>query len=113
MGIGTIGPIILMSIGSFYTTQTFDFLISPFIMPTIDLIPLILGLGITATLSQLFMTKAYSLAKSGIVGTIGYSNVIFSIFLGMMLGDAFPTITVLIGIGLIILSGYLVSKKEK
>ena len=111
MGMGTIGPIILMTIGEFYATTTFDFMIAPFILPTTNDIIFILGLGITATFSQLFMTKAYSLAKGGIVGTIGYSNIIFSIFLGMMLGDAFPTFMVLIGIGLIILSGYLVSKK--
>lgn len=112
MGIGTIGPIILMAIGEFYTTTTFDFFIAPFIIPTYFDIYYILGLGITATLSQLFMTKAYSLAKGGIVGTIGYSNVIFSIFLGMLLGDAFPTLFVLMGIALIILSGYLVSRKD-
>lgn len=112
MGIGTIGPIILMAIGEFYITTTFDFFIAPFIIPTYFDIYYILGLGITATLSQLFMTKAYSLAKGGIVGTIGYSNVIFSIFLGMLLGDAFPTLFVLIGIALIILSGYLVSRKD-
>lgn len=112
MGIGTIGPIILMAIGEFYITTTFDFFIAPFIIPTYFDIYYILGLGITATLSQLFMTKAYSLAKGGIVGTIGYSNVIFSIFLGMLLGDAFPTLFVLMGIALIILSGYLVSRKD-
>jgi len=112
MGIGTVGPIILMIIGEFYTTTTFDFFIAPFVVPTYFDIYYILGLGITATLSQLFMTKAYSLAKGGIVGTIGYSNVIFSIFLGMLLGDAFPTLFVLMGIALIILSGYLVSRKD-
>jgi drug/metabolite transporter (DMT)-like permease len=111
MFVGTIGPIILMGIAEFYTHPTFDFALAKFVMPQGIAYFYILALGITATFSQLFMTKAYSLAKGGIVGTIGYSNVIFSIFLGMMLGDAFPSMMVLVGITLIILSAYMVSKK--
>lgn len=111
MLVGTVGPIILMGIAEFYTHPTFDFALAKFVMPQGNDYWYIVGLGVTATFSQLFMTKAYSLAKGGIVGTIGYSNVIFSIFLGMMLGDAFPTLMVLCGIGLIIISAYMVSKK--
>jgi len=111
MGVGTVGPIILMGIGQYYSNPNLDFLFAPFIMPKDEMFLYILGLGLTATFSQIFMTKAYSLAKGGIVGTIGYSNVIFSIFLGMMLGDAFPSMYVLSGVALIIFSAYLVSKK--
>lgn len=108
---GTIGPIILMIIGEFYTSQTFDFVIAPFVMPEGFAWILILGLGLSATLMQVYMTKAYSLAKGGIVGTIGYTNIIFSIIVGMVLGDAFPSTTILIGIAFIVFSGILVTKK--
>jgi len=113
MLVGTIGPIILMSIGEFYTTQTFDFIIAKFIMPTENAWFYIVGLGVTATLSQLFMTKAYMSAKGGIVGTISYTNIIFSIIVGMMLGDSFPDTLVIFGIMLIILSGVLVASNKK
>lgn len=112
MTIGTIGPVIIMIFGNFYVSETFDFMLAPFVMPTTKDIIFILGLGLFATFSQLYMTKAYSLAKGGIVGTIGYSNIIFSIFLGFSLGDSFPTLVVLFGISLIIISGIIVSKKE-
>lgn len=110
---GTVGPILIMIFGEFYTSTTFDFIVASFVFPTSKDIISILGLGFFATASQLFMTKAYSLAKGGIVGTIGYANIIFSIFLGMMLGDLFPTITILFGIGLIIVSGFLVTYNNK
>jgi drug/metabolite transporter (DMT)-like permease len=110
MSVGTFGPIILMYIGQFYQSNIFDFVIAKFIMPQKIQWLYIMGLGISATMSQFFMTKAYSLEKSGIVGTIGYSNIIFSIFLGFMLGDPFPSIIILLGIGFIILSGILVSR---
>ena len=111
MGIGTIGPIILMYMGEYYSSTTFDFIIAPFVMPEGIAWFYILGLGVFATYSQIYMTKAYSLAKGGIIGTISYTNIIFSIAIGMLLGDAFPTTAVLIGIALIVFSGFLVAKK--
>lgn len=111
MLVGTIGPIILMVIGEFYTAPSLDWIVTPFIMPTGWAWFHIIGLGIFATGSQMYMTKAYALAKGGIVGTIGYSTILFSIFIGMFLGDLFPTTSLLIGVGFIVLSGFLVSKK--
>ena len=113
MLVGTIGPIVLMIIGEFITTASFDFVVAKFIIPTGNAWFYIVGLGVTATLSQLFMTKAYMSAKGGIVGTISYTNIIFSIIVGMMLGDSFPDILVIFGILLIILSGVLVASNKK
>ncbi len=111
MSIGTIGPLILMLLAPYYHSETWDFIIAPFTMPTGIAWVHIVGLGVFATFSQIYMTKAYSLAAGGIVGTISYTNIIFSLFLGLLLGDAFPSIWVILGIMFIIYSGYLVSKK--
>lgn len=111
MLVGTIGPIILMFIGEFYISPTLDWIVTPFVMPTGWAWFHILGLGIFATGSQMYMTKAYALAQGGIVGTISYSTILFSIFIGMFLGDLFPSTSLFIGVGFIILSGFLVSKK--
>lgn len=110
MTIGTIGPIILMFIAEFYTATTFDFIVAPFVLPQVSDIVLILALGLVSTFAQIFMTKAYSSAKAGIIGTISYANIVFSIILGMFLGDALPDIWIFLGIMLIVYSGYLVSK---
>ncbi|VAY88157.1 Putative integral membrane protein [hydrothermal vent metagenome] len=109
---GTIGPILLMILGEFYTSTTFNFMIAKFIVPTTTAWLYIIGLGVTATLSQLYMTKAYMTAKGGIVGTISYSNIIFSIAIGVLLGDSFPDILVVLGIIIIIISGVLVTSKK-
>ena len=111
MTVGTIGPAILMIVGSFYTTSSFDWIVAPFVVPKGIAWVYIIGLGVFATLSQVYMTKAYSLAQGGVVGAIGYTTIIFSIIVGMILGDSFPSSTVLIGIGFIVLSGLLVVKK--
>ena len=113
MTIGTIGPMILLIIGSFYSNPHLDFMLGTFTMPKNEDWIFIILLGIFATLAQIYMTKAYSCAKAGIIGTISYSNIAFSIILGLILGDAFPSILVVLGILLIILSGLLVSSKKE
>ena len=115
MVVGTIGPVILLFIGEFYASEVllknFDWVVAPFVVPTGVAWFYIIGLGVFATFSQMYMTKAYSLAQGGIVGTISYTTIIFSMIIGMLLGDVFPSITLLIGIGFIVLSGILVTRK--
>jgi drug/metabolite transporter (DMT)-like permease len=69
----------------------------------------ILWLGLAALFGQYFVTKAYGADKAGIVSAFGYSNIIFSVFIGMILGDAFPDIISWAGICCIILSGIIIS----
>ncbi|CAI8213763.1 MAG: Riboflavin transporter [Arcobacter lacus] len=112
MTIGTMGPLILLIIGEFYTNENLDFLFAKFVMPQADDWFYIVLLGLFATYAQIFMTKAYSYAKAGIIATVSYSNIAFSIVLGLFLGDAFPDIWICFGILLIITSGLLVSSKK-
>lgn len=113
MSIGTIGPMIFMAISEFYTNEKYDFVLGKFVMPkTEDWIYIIL-LGLVSTAAQIYMTKAYSVAKAGIIGTISYSNIVFSIFIGLLLGDKFPSFWIILGIILIIISGILVSSKKE
>ena len=113
MTIGTIGPLILMIISSFYSNESLDFMLGTFVMPQANDWIYIILLGIFATLAQIYMTKAYSFAKAGIIGTISYSNIVFSIILGLILGDSFPSFLIVLGILLIIFSGFLVSGKKE
>ena len=109
MGIGTIAPLFLMVISPYIDSGELDFMLGRFVMPHGILWVYILGMGIFATLAQTYMTKAYALTKAGIVGAVSYSNIIFSIFVGLALGDAFPDIWTILGIVLIILGGVMVS----
>jgi drug/metabolite transporter (DMT)-like permease len=74
---------------------------------------IVLLLGSAALFGQYFLTKAYGADKAGIVSAIGYANIIFSIFIGMMLGDAFPDLVSLLGIFCIIGSGLMISFIKK
>jgi drug/metabolite transporter (DMT)-like permease len=110
---GTIGPIILMGISEFYMNDSLDFMLGQFVMPSGSDWVYIVLLGLFSTFAQLSMTKAYSYTKAGIVGTISYSNIVFSTIIGVfILGDAFPDIYVVIGICLIVISGIIVAKSK-
>jgi drug/metabolite transporter (DMT)-like permease len=69
----------------------------------------IMILGLAALFGQYFVTKAYGADKAGIVSAIGYANIVFSVFIGMALGDRFPDWISLSGILCIISSGIIIS----
>ncbi|MBK1964678.1 EamA family transporter [Campylobacter novaezeelandiae] len=116
--LGSLLPLISMSIGSFYFTKELDFLIAPFIMPSLKAWVIILIMGSLGTLYQIHITKAYGVAKkAGIVAGVSYMDVVFTLILGVMLGDDFPSVMVFIGILGIILGGIILvrgkGKNEK
>ncbi len=112
MGIGTIGPIILFIVSSYIYIPQLDFLLGEFVIPQGIVWFYVLGMGIFATISQLLMTKAYSETKAGIVGAVSYTNIIFSIAVGVFLGDSLPTMLTTIGIVLIIFTGIMVARAK-
>ena len=73
----------------------------------------VLLMGLSALFGQYFVTKAYGADKAGIVSAISYAGIIFSIFIGMMLGDAFPDMISSLGIVCIIISGLIISFIKK
>ena len=110
MGVGTIMPILLFIISPYLDVKEFDFILGEFVMPQGVVWFYVLGMGVFATISQLLMTKAYGETKAGIVGAVSYSNIVFSIIVGMLLGDSFPDIVTISGIILIIVAGIIVVK---
>ena len=69
----------------------------------------ILLMGLAALFGQYFVTKSYGADKAGIVSVFGYANIIYSVFIGMLLGDAFPDLIGWAGIICIIISGVIIS----
>jgi drug/metabolite transporter (DMT)-like permease len=73
----------------------------------------VLSLGLAALFGQYCVTRAYGAEKAGIVSAIGYANIVFSVFIGMALGDGFPDWMSLAGICCIILSGIIISLEKR
>ena len=112
MGIGTIVPIFSMVLSSYYQNDFFSFMMGEFIMPrSFDWI-YIIGIGITASLGQVYMTKAYGITRAGLVGVAGYSVIIFSLIIGLFLGDDLPNLLSFVGIVSIILGGVIIAREK-
>ena len=73
----------------------------------------VMCLGLFALFGQYFVTKAYGADKAGVVSSIGYANIIFSVFIGIALNDPFPDLMSVSGILCIIFSGILISLVKK
>ncbi len=106
---GSVFAAISMLIGSVYHNDALSVIIATPKMPAWSDALSIMGIGTGALLGQYFATIAYSAEKPGIVSVASYSNIVFSIFLGVLLGDQFPDWISQIGILLIIISGTIIS----
>lgn len=68
---------------------------------------ILLGLGSTATLAQLAMTRAYRTGRTLVVGSLAYSTIIFASLFGMLLWDETLSLSSWLGMAFIIASGVL------
>jgi len=106
---GVLVPSISMLIQHFGNFRADEVFIVAFKWPdTVEWLYILL-LGTAALGGQYFVTKAYGADKAGIVSAVSYANIVFSVFIGMLLGDAFPDGMSLSGICCIIVSGIIVS----
>jgi drug/metabolite transporter (DMT)-like permease len=109
---GTIGPIVLFVVSSYVHHPELDFLLGTFVIPQGIEWFYLLAMGVFATISQMLMTKAYGETKAGIVGAVSYTNILFSILVGLLLGDALPSLSTSVGILLIVLGGIMVARAK-
>ena len=115
MVVGTLVPLLSMIVGEFYAPKGLDFLLCEFKMPNLKAAFLIIVMGFLGALYQIHLTKSYGIAKkAGVVAGVSYLDVVFSLILGLFLGDAFPSAMVFAGIAGIICGGIiLVLDKQK
>ena len=115
VGIGTLLPAILFLVAPYVDApDSISFLFPIFTLPQTTSVWLLIGfMAIISTLSQWLLTKAYSVSKASIIGVISYTNIPFAIGFGWMLGDKFPDTLTFIGIGLIVIGGVLVGRRNR
>lgn len=68
---------------------------------------ILLGLGGSATLAQLAMTRAYRVGRTLAVGSMAYSTIVFASLFGMLLWDETLGLASWLGMAFIIASGVL------
>lgn len=110
--VGTIVPLLLFIISKYFYMQELDFMMGKFVMPKGVVWFYVIGLGALGTMSQYYMTKAYGETKAGIVGAVSYTNIVFAILVGVVLGDSLPSFVTTCGIALVVMAGIMVAKAK-
>jgi drug/metabolite transporter (DMT)-like permease len=110
---GILLPIISMFVATFYYNPDFGVVLASYVQPHGKEWFWIAVLALSALSGQIALTKAFSLGNTSEVSAIGYSNILFSVILGILLGDAIPGFLGFLGMVFIIVSGILISFQKK
>lgn len=108
-------PLSMLILGEFgVVSGKFAFLFPSFIMPNFVSWLMVFAMGILGLFYQSYLTKSYAAAKKASnVAVLSYTDVLFSLIFGIILGDNLPNILAFLGIILIISSGILIAVKNK
>ncbi|MGB1298879.1 MAG: DMT family transporter [Psychrobium sp.] len=79
-------------------------------LPTFALLVI---LGISSSLGQLMMTKAFTKAGASTIGMFSYSSILFAALLGALWWQEYPTLMWYFGASIVLLAGYLAIKYNR
>jgi len=95
--------IMLLSFLSFYQNWILPSLIDLFLLSLI---------GILGGLANLWLSQSYKLSEVSLVTPLKYLALVFAIIFGYFIWDEIPTFKTLLGAGLVILSSFIIFKRE-
>lgn len=117
--------IIVRYLGRYESTETIAFyffvvgliltaLPLPFIAvrPTVEEIPLLIGVGLSGAAAQWLLTYAFRNAKAAIVTVFNYSSIVWATLFGWMIWNEWPMPTVIVGAVVVIASNVLMIWRE-
>lgn len=97
------------------TTTILSLFSLPFgwVIPEWDVIFMLVSAGLLGGVAQIFITSAYRFADAAVVAPFDYASILFAMAFGYMFFGDVPTIQMLIGSGIVILSGVLIIWRER
>ena len=82
-------------------------------IPSTELLPLLFGIGVTATLGQWFMTMAYKREKAAVVAVASYGGPLMAVFADAIAFRVLPSWNGYIGGAIIIVAGVFLIRSTK
>jgi len=80
--------------------------------PSLRVILLFIGLGVSAFLTQLLMTYALQKAPASIVSPFNYTGIVWAIIFDYLIWNSHPIIPTIVGGFIITISGIYIFKRE-
>lgn len=89
-------------------------LTAPFgwVMPSLPDLGLMVLFGLSTSTALLLQVLAFRAAEAGLLAPFKYSSIVWSIMLGFLLWGYVPTLTMLIGIAVVVGSGLFILRRE-
>jgi drug/metabolite transporter (DMT)-like permease len=87
-------------------------LASGVVMPTATELPLLAGVGVTAVLGQLYLTRGLQLEPAGRATAIGYVQILFAATWGMLFFGEFPDALSLVGASMVLVSVVVLARRR-
>ncbi len=82
-------------------------------MPSLETIPLLLGVGLSGVIAQMLISIAYKNAEASIVTVFNYSGIIWATIFGWMFWQNWPASTIFIGAAIVIASNIFIIWRER
>ena len=82
------------------------------LMPNLNDLFLLSMVGILGGLANLWLTHSYKLSEVTLVTPLKYLALVFGIFFGYLIWDEVPTIKTLLGASLVIISSFIIFRRE-
>jgi len=99
---------IVLAFCTFSTLATLPFLFTgKFVVPDLREVLALFALGLFALLAQFFVTKAYRFSEAGEVSIYAYSNIVFSVIIGIIIFSEIPDSLSIFGGSAIIMAGFI------
>lgn len=94
------------------TLLALPFALAVAVWPTPSEWLLLLGVGVTTQVAQVFLTKGLSLERAGKATSVGYLQIVFAFFWGMVFFGDVPGMLTLLGVAVIVAGVVLVARQR-
>lgn len=81
-------------------------------LPTLNETMLLIVIGIFGGIGQILITQAYQYADASLVAPFEYTSMVWALLLGWFVFSELPQTTILVGAGIVILSGLFIILRE-
>lgn len=97
------------------TASILSLLTIPFgwVMPSGQVLLVLVGAGLIGGLGQIFLTSSYRYADASMIAPFEYASILLALGIGYVVFDEVPTLVMLVGIALIVLAGVLIIWRER
>lgn len=83
------------------------------VVPTPGDAAILVAIGLMGGIGQLLLTQSYRFADASVIAPFEYTTIIWTLSLGIIFLGEIPTVTVLVGAGIVVFSGVAVVVRER